>query len=69
MKATIIAISNLMKHIHDNVSSYLMLLGIVFISIYIDSICGFKTLLLFIGILLVITSLIIEMNNISNKKR
>lgn len=68
MKMTVIALSQLLKHLYNNASSYLMFVGLACIMKYIFNMYGFQTLLLSFGVLLILTSLIIEINKVSTKK-
>lgn len=68
MKMTVIAIAELMKHLYKNASTYLMTIGLACIMRYIFIMYGFQTLLLSFGVLLILASLIIEINKVSTKK-
>lgn len=62
MKLIIMIMSKLLEHIYNNVSSYLMLLGFGCILSYVYSTFGFQASLLLTGILLIIISVMIELN-------
>lgn len=68
MKATLIAISRLIEHFYVHRVNYLMFAGIGCILSYVYANYGFQTSLLLVGILLTITSMIIEINKVSKKK-
>ena len=68
MKMTVIAMSHLLDHLYKNRSNYLMFIGLACIMKYVYNIYGFQTLLLSFGVLLILTSLIIEINKVSTKK-
>lgn len=59
----------LLKHIVLNVSNYSLLLGIGFILYYIYHSFGVPTLILSVGVLLVATSIVIEVNKPKKKQR
>ena len=68
MKSTLMAISKLVKHFYVNRTNYLMFAGVGCILSYVYTNYGFQTSLLLVGILLIITSMIIEINKISKKR-
>ena len=68
MKATLIAISRLVEHFYIHRANYLMFSGISCILSYVYANYGFQTSLLLVGILLMITSMIVEINKVSRKR-
>lgn len=68
MKATLIAMSRLIEHFYVHRANYLMFSGIGCILSYVYANYGFQTSLLLVGILLTITSMIIEINKVSRKR-
>ena len=68
MKATLIAMSKLVEHFYIHRAIYLMFSGIGCILSYVYANYGFQTSLLLVGILLMITSMIVEINKVSRKR-
>lgn len=69
MKSTVLAMSKIFEHLYKNRSNYFMLIGLLCILSYVYSNYGFQTSLLFVGVLLILTSLIVEINSLSNRRR
>lgn len=68
MKSIMKAISMLLEHFYKNRSNYCLIIGVFFVLKYIYTIYGLETLFLLIGILLILTSFIIEANKLSNRR-
>lgn len=68
MKSMIRATKMIIKHLYFNASNYLLSIGTICIVSYVYMIYGFQTSLLLVGILLIIASMIIELNRHSTKK-
>ena len=68
METVLIAISNMFTHIKRNLSNYTLLIGIFFICRFIFVRYGIDILLLFIGILLIAFSFILELSKKNVKK-
>lgn len=68
MEKILIATSNLMKHLQRQASNYSLILGVIFISRFIYVRYGIDTLLLFIGVLLILFSFVLELGKKNVKK-
>lgn len=68
MKSTMKAMKMIIKHLYLNASNYLLSIGSMCVISYVYMIYGFQTSLLLVGILLIIASIIIELNRHSTKK-
>lgn len=68
MKSIVKTFSMLFAHIYKNRSNYCLSVGVFFVLRYIYTIYGLETLFLLIGLLLILTSFIIEANKLSNRR-
>lgn len=68
MEQMIVAISNLFLHIRKNLSNYALILGLFFIGRFIFVKYGIDILLLFIGVLLILFSFVLELSKKNVKK-
>lgn len=68
MENLIIAIVNLSTHLKKQASNYALILGVFFISKFIYSTYGIDTLFLFIGVLLILFSVTLEVSKKNVKK-
>lgn len=69
MKGILEAFILLLKHIYDNITNYLLVIGLSLILIYIYIIYGIPFTILGIGIVLILISIVIELNKTNIKKR
>ena len=64
MMKVLIALKIIMNHLLNNISNYLLFIGICLILNYIKNKYGTDTALLGVGIVLILTSLVNELNKI-----
>ena len=69
MKGILEAFILLLKHIYDNITNYLLLVGLFLILLYIYIIYGIPSTILGVGIVSILIAVIVELNKINIKKR
>ena len=69
MNSFVNALASIIQHIFKNISNYGLLVGLLLVVNFIFKKYGSDVGLLSIGVLLILSSFVLEINNINNKGR
>ncbi len=69
MRGIIETFALFLEHIYNNITNYLLLVGLFLILLYIYIIYGIPSTILGVGIVSILIAVIVELNKINIKKR